>query len=88
VATNRKTFNTSAEELQYAHVMLFACPQCGRPLCSSCASPNKNLEIAEAQWFAPHCHCGWTGEVAGVTAVRHWVEPWSAAPVDEPGTCD
>jgi predicted RNA-binding Zn-ribbon protein involved in translation (DUF1610 family) len=60
----------------FAHVLLFACPQCGSPLASACASTRKNLEVADAHWFNPHCHCGWTGPVIGVHALRHWVEPW------------
>jgi hypothetical protein len=60
----------------YAHVLLFGCPQCGTPLAAACASKQKNLEVADAHWFSPRCHCGWTGEVIGVQAVKHWVEPW------------
>ena len=78
---------------QFAHVLLFACPHCGRPLASACASNRSNLEVADAHWFNPHCHCGWEGEVIGLTAVKHWVEPWSAEPgmVLKPGangSCD
>jgi hypothetical protein len=78
----------------FAHVMLFACPQCQRPLASACASSKKNLEEADAHFFNPHCHCGWTGPVAGMEAVKHWVHSWrgfeaqvgAAGPAD--GTCD
>ena len=72
---------------QYAHVLLFACPHCGRPLSSACVSANKNLEIAEAKWFTPHCLCGWSGGVSGVTAVKHWVEPWLRSVPPEPHSC-
>jgi predicted RNA-binding Zn-ribbon protein involved in translation (DUF1610 family) len=75
----------------FAHVLLFACPQCGSPLASACASTRKNLEVADAHWFNPHCHCGWTGPVIGVHALRHWVETWRI-PVhtgpDVAGSCD
>jgi hypothetical protein len=75
----------------FSHVLLFACPQCGSPLASACASTEKNLEVADAHWFNPHCHCGWTGPVIGVQALKHWVEPWKI-PVnvepDAPGSCD
>jgi hypothetical protein len=78
----------------FAHVLLFACPQCDRPLASACASTKGNLEEADAHFFNPHCHCGWTGPVAGMEAVKHFVEPWrefahelgAAGPSD--GTCD
>jgi hypothetical protein len=75
---------------QYAHVLLFACPRCGNPVTTSCTSTKKNLEIAEARWHRPHCHCGWTGSLSGVTAIKHWVEPWSgnAPEAGEPGSCD
>lgn len=78
----------------FAHVLLFACPQCERPLASACASHKQNLEEADAHYFNPHCHCGWTGPVMGLEAVKHFVEPWRAftaevgvaGPGD--GTCD
>jgi hypothetical protein len=73
---------------QYAHVLLFGCPQCGSPLASACASTKRNLEQAEAHWFSPHCHCGWTGDVMGVTAIKHWVEPWEEVPRSEASSCD
>jgi hypothetical protein len=78
----------------FAHVLLFACPQCERPLASACAGTKRNLEEADAHFFNPHCHCGWTGPVIGIEAVKHWVQPWreftaevgAASPSD--GTCD
>jgi hypothetical protein len=76
---------------QYAHVLLFACPLCGRPLASACFNTKLSLEDADAHWFTPHCHCGWTGDVSGVSAVKHWVAPWhSNLPIgnDVPGSCD
>jgi hypothetical protein len=73
----------------FAHVLLFACPQCGRPLASACYHTERNLETADAHLFNPHCHCGWTGDVRGLTAVKHWVEPWpSALPTDAAGSCE
>lgn len=75
---------------QYAHILLFACPHCGLPLTAACLSGKKNLEIAEANWFKPTCHCSWSAEMSGVTALRHWVETWLyKAPLTpgEPGAC-
>jgi predicted RNA-binding Zn-ribbon protein involved in translation (DUF1610 family) len=75
----------------YAHVLLFACPQCGTPLASACASTRKNLEVADAHWFKPHCPCGWTGPVIGVQAVKHWIEDWTIPVNSAPGassSCD
>jgi hypothetical protein len=75
----------------FAHVLLFACPKCGIPLASACASPEKNLELADAHYFNPRCPCGWTGSVNGLEARKHWVEPWKI-PVnlgpDAEGSCD
>ena len=76
---------------QFAHVLLFACPECGRPLASACFNTKQSLEDADAHWFNPHCPCGWTGDVAGVTAIKHWVEPWRVklpAGIEVPGSCD
>jgi hypothetical protein len=76
---------------QFAHVLLFRCPACSRPLASACASDAVNLEPADAHWFTPRCHCGWSGDVIGITAIKHWVEPWkTAAPVrnGQAGACD
>lgn len=75
---------------QYAHVLLFACPQCGRPLTAVCVSDSKSLEGVESKWFTPACHCGWHGDVAGVTAIKHWVEPWRGKPLahGEAGSCE
>ena len=74
----------------FAHVLLFACPKCGIPLASACASTENNLEEADAHYFNPHCPCGWTGKVAGVEALQHWVEQWKI-PVnlglDAAGSC-
>ena len=75
---------------QYAHVLLFACPNCERPLVATCVSGNKSLETAEGTWFNPACHCGWRGDIAGVTSIKHWVEPWHGKPLSpgDAGSCD
>lgn len=75
----------------YAHVLLFACLVCERPLSATCVSMRSNLETAEAEWFTPHCHCGWRGQLAGITALKHGVAPWhSRIPVlpGEEGSCE
>jgi len=73
---------------QFAHVLLFSCPACGSPLATACASTRKNLEQAEGHWFNPHCHCGWAGDVMGVTAVKHWVESWEQPVASPAASCD
>jgi hypothetical protein len=75
----------------FAHVLLFACPECQRPLSSACFNTKRSMEDADAHWYNPHCHCGWHGDVRGITAVKHWVEPWPREIVlDETtdGECD
>ena len=76
---------------QFAHVLLFACPRCGRPLASACVNAKMTLEDADAHWFNPHCPCGWTGDVTGLSAIKHWVQAWpNPLPIghDVPGSCD
>ncbi len=58
----------------YAHFFLFRCETCGGFLASVCSSSRSNLEPADAHIFNLHCHCGWTAELAGFAALRHWVE--------------
>jgi hypothetical protein len=58
----------------YAHFFLFVCPECRNYLASVCASPESSLEIADAHVFGLRCACHWTGQLAGFTALRHWVE--------------
>jgi hypothetical protein len=60
----------------YAHVLLFACPDCSRPLATACISQKRSLEDADAHLFNPHCHCGWAGPLVGFEAAKHWVQPW------------
>ncbi len=58
----------------YAHFFLFVCPACRNCLASVCSSFLGNLEPADAHIFSLECCCGWTGQTAGFTALRHWVE--------------
>ena len=64
---------------EFLHVLVFRCPKCTRPLAVSCISDKRSLEAADAHLFNPHCHCGWSGSLAGFVAVKHWVEPWEPA---------
>ena len=91
-----KASHRSAEEAQveeFLHVLVFRCPKCSRPLAVSCISDKRTLESADAHLFNPHCHCGWTGSLAGFVAVKNWVEPWET-PADtnvaqsEDDSCD
>src|SRR5271165_844415 len=61
------------DSVEFAHVFLFRCAACGRPLASACASTQSNLELADAHLFDPHCFCGWTGTLMGLESVKHWL---------------
>ena len=58
----------------YAHFFLLVCPACRNYLESVCSSAQRNVEPADAHIFGLHCYCGWAGELAGFSALRHWVE--------------
>jgi hypothetical protein len=79
-----------AGSLEFAHVFLFRCPECGKPLASACASTQGNLEMADAHLFDPHCHCGWSAPLIGLTSVKHCVEPWESPSLvaKESDSCD
>jgi hypothetical protein len=67
---------------QFAHVFLFACPICYRPIVTVCNSGSRSLEVADSHEFHSVCYCGWNGTLLGVQALKHWLEPWTdKAPV-------
>ena len=63
----------TASEL-YAHFFLFRCARCEGYLAAVCSSPQSNLEPADAHRFNLRCSCGWSGELLGCGAIRHWVD--------------
>jgi hypothetical protein len=38
--------------------------------------PNMDREHVAIRTFKPACKCGWSGDVNGLMAIQHWVEPW------------
>ena len=58
----------------YVHFFLFRCPGCKGFLARVCASPESNLEYADAHLFCLQCQCGWIKQLPGFAATRHWVE--------------
>jgi hypothetical protein len=64
--------------LRYAHILLFACPDCNLPVSISRVSNEKNLETVEAERLHIKCsYCERSSEVTAVTAKRHYVEEWA-----------
>jgi hypothetical protein len=60
----------------FVHVLLFECPNCARPMSTHKLNEHQSLEEADASAFPMNCQCGWAGELIGLRAQRHWVEPW------------
>ena len=71
------------EAMEYAHVFLFRCPACHGGLTAVCFNFESNLETADGQVLRRTCDCGWTGELVGFMAVRHWVQPWESGVVKD-----
>ncbi len=64
------------EQMPYVHLLLFRCKQCGEVLAISVASEARNLEKIDGDSHDFRCLCGWTENLLGVEALRHWVTPW------------
>ena len=60
----------------YVHVLLFACPDCKRPLVSAAQHALRSPEEIDLRVFPLTCFCGWTGSAEGLFARRHWVDDW------------
>jgi len=65
----------------YVHVLLFECQDCGCPVPSALTSEHRNVEDADTRALRLNCSCGWSGQLSGTDARRHWVEQWHS---DEP----
>jgi hypothetical protein len=61
---------------RFVHVLLFACPQCAKPMASTQAVMERNLEKVDENSYRCECRCGWSGVMSGLSARKHWVEPW------------
>jgi len=68
---------------EFAHVFLFRCPACHGAVTSVCFNSESNLEMADEEVLRPTCDCGWSGELSGFMAVRHWVHSWEAIAVKD-----
>jgi hypothetical protein len=71
----------------YVHVLLFECQGCGCPVPSAITSEHRNVEDADTRALKLKCSCGWSGQLSGTDARRHWVEQWhSGEPSAMPGS--
>ena len=61
------------------HSLLFECPTCKGPLLLKCSRLEENLEVVDGSTFALQCGCGWSGDLIGLAALRHWVDDMDKA---------
>jgi len=62
---------------QYAHVLLFACPDCDSPIAISLVTNERNLESTDGQSMRVFCtHCYNSSYVTAVMAKKHYVDDW------------
>jgi len=63
--------------IQYAHSLLFACPNCKSPIVIGSLSEQKNLENIDAVDFAATCaYCRHSFNIPAIHAKKHYVEEW------------
>jgi len=60
----------------YVHVLLFRCKRCNAPLAVPVMSEAGNLEKIDGSNHDVKCSCGWSANLLGIEATRHWVSPW------------
>jgi hypothetical protein len=64
---------------QFAHTLLFACPDCRAPIAICRVTSEKNQEELDGESLPIMCgECGCSSETTGITAKRHYVEEWDA----------
>jgi hypothetical protein len=61
---------------RFVHVLLFSCPNCERPIAATQMAVERNLEEVDESSFAWKGLCGGGGNIEGLKAHKHWVEPW------------
>jgi predicted RNA-binding Zn-ribbon protein involved in translation (DUF1610 family) len=62
--------------VEYVHVLLCQCPQCGEPVVFARVTASRNLEEVDADTASYSCKCGHVGVLLGLRARQHWVEEW------------
>jgi hypothetical protein len=65
---------------QFAHTLLFACPDCRSPIVICRVTSEKNQEELDGESLPILCgECGCSSEITGITAKRHYVEEWGSS---------
>jgi hypothetical protein len=59
---------------QFAHVLRFNCPRCSKSISAVRFSENMSREAIAPLMFQQRCECGWSGQLAGLSATRHAVK--------------
>jgi hypothetical protein len=63
--------------IQFAHLLLFVCPNCHFPIIVSCLSDDRSLEDIDSEHFAAGCaSCRQSFNIPGADAKKHYVEDW------------
>lgn len=70
----------SDDHKDFVHVLLFECLSCRLPVVSALTTESKSIEYVDLNLHNVACICGWSGEMSGLEAKRHWVEPWRPPP--------
>jgi hypothetical protein len=67
---------------KFAHILYFRCPGCGKRIKAVRANESMSREHIARLIFQPTCACGWSGRVAGFSAIQHAVECWTGQSTD------
>jgi hypothetical protein len=70
----------------FVHSLLFRCEECKQPLAMCVISTERNGEDVDGNSFDLLCECGWSRDLLGMQAIRHWVTPWLDGDLEDPKT--
>ena len=59
---------------QFAHVLRFNCPSCGKSMTAVRVSEHMSREMIAPLMFQQTCDCGWSGQLAGLVATHHSIQ--------------
>lgn len=65
--------------VRFAHMLLFACPDCYSPIVASLLTATRNLEDVDDHYFLLQCdQCHGAFSLPAFTAKRHYAEEWDS----------